>query len=162
MKTKLFIIIFTFLYCAIFGQSNNATKITINGLEILRTYTNSQIFSALGNPDIILPPELGDVDPNDYEYRYIANNGLTNDFSFSSEVFIGFVLRSSSFSLNNFIKVGDNLSKLSQMGGGITSGDGNIKYWKPNTNDDRFADISVVFHYNNTNIITQIALTVPL
>jgi len=88
--------------------------IAVNGLQTGEKYTLDEILDALG----MEPTELRTPTPYDeyneaYEIRYGKDR-----FSYIDGEFYGFTIWTRKYAVNNYIRIGDPISKIKVMGGG--------------------------------------------
>ena len=67
-------------------------------------------------------------------------------------------IETNQFSINNFLKVGDNISKVEEMGGTTKVYNGYI-FGKPITEDHVYSDLGLNVFYNKDNIITRFSVS---
>ena len=163
------------------AQEYDFSRITVNGLELDKYYSRSQIIQALGEPDYInnviytdfvyCSEVLSHEEPSDdsslgrgetvvEEYRDVFGFGKgSSDWKFSV-----FMLLSDRFAVNGYVRVGDHISKVRDMGGAVRNlsdedGGGRL-YWKPGTKplSDEYLRYYPAFHYDKDGTITYIEL----
>lgn len=141
---KKIIIILPLLFTLLSFYSQN-TALKVNNLEIGKVYTDAQIQNSLGTPTSIKLPSPDDEVRNVTVYIY--NNDA---FLFMEGEFISFGLRDTTFAVNGFLKSGDCVSKVNQMGGIITTSESpDIILWAPNDQyKDNYGYLAV--HFNTT------------
>ena len=156
------------------------STIRINGLELDRYYTREQIINALGKPDeeddvvysyfvynstIVMAPPSGDYSLSDAK----AVRNVVDEFGFGSIYgqdsikFCVFTLTSDKFAVNDYVRVGDHVSKVRDMGGTVkdtknADGSGTL-YWTPAVLafiEDGNLAYCPAFYYNKNGIITMI------
>ena len=159
----------------------NFSTVRINGLVLDKYYTIEQIIEALGEPD----------KEDNVVYSYFvyyttkimtpASNRIESDFNIARRIsdgigfggihgrdsvrFCVFTLNSDRFAVNDYIRVGDPVSKVYNMGGSVrdiknTDGGGNL-YWTPFVTDyieDEDLMYNPAFWYDKNGIITKIEL----
>lgn len=159
----------------------NFSTVRINGLVLDKYYTIEQIIEALGEPD----------KEDNVVYSYLvyyttkimtpASNRIESDFNIAKRIsdgigfggihgrdsvrFCVFTLNSDRFAVNDYIRVGDPVSKVYDMGGSVrdiknTDGGGNL-YWTPFVTDyieDEDLMYNPAFWYDKNGIITKIEL----
>ena len=163
------------------AQEYDFSRITVNGLELDKYYSRSQIIQALGEPDYInnviytdfvyCSEVLSHEEPSDdsslgrgetvvEEYRDVFGFGKgSSDWKFSV-----FMLLSDRFAVNGYVRVGDHISKVRDMGGAVRNfsdedGGGQL-YWYPviETLSDGSLWHCPAFHYDKDGTITYIEL----
>ena len=162
------------------SQQYDFSTIRINGLELDRYYTREQIINALGEPDeeddvvysyfvynstIVMAPASGDFSLSDAK----AVRNVVDEFGFGSIYgqdsikFCVFTLTSDKFAVNDYVRVGDHVSKVRDMGGTVkdtknADGSGTL-YWTPAVLafiEDGNLAYCPAFYYNKNGIITMI------
>ena len=165
------------------SQQYDFSTIRINGLELDRYYTREQIINALGKPDeeddvvysyfvynstIVMAPASGDFSLSDAR----AAMKVTDEFGFGgiygrdSVRFCVFTLNSDRFAVNDYIRVGDPVTKVYDMGGSVrdiknTDGGGKLYWWASYVTDyieDEDLMYNPAFWYDKNGIITKIEL----
>ena len=120
------IILFLSLLCStvLFSQHN---AIKVNGLKLFKTYTEVQIFEALGNPTNSIYPCPEDDIPDITEYRYNECG-----FVFQNGEFYSFGIRDTIFKINGYLSVGMDLAAIAQMSGFLFNSESSGVYcWAP-------------------------------
>lgn len=158
-------------------QQYDFSTIRINGLEVDKAYTRKQIIDALGEPSI-------EDEHGYYYFTYIStlvmapavDTSIT--FRAAKEVADGFgyirkngdTLRfqvfftSDRFAVNDYIRVGDPVTKVYDMGGQTMEGDekwGRRLYWAPEGSPEEpwiEWNCYPAFYYDDNGIITDIEL----
>ena len=162
------------------SQQYDFSTIRINGLELDRYYTREQIINALGEPDeeddvvysyfvynstIVMAPASGDFSLSDAK----AVRNVVDEFGFGSIYgqdsikFCVFTLTSDKFAVNDYVRVGDHVSKVRDMGGTVkdtknADGSGTL-YWTPAVLafiEDGNLAYCPAYYYNKNGIITMI------
>ncbi len=151
MKRKLLTLMLVVMSTTIFGQTYDFSKITINGLELHEKYSEEELFSALGST------------------TNIAKTGVLSyvEYTFPNDDVIGmqasyfrlFSLSSINYALNDYLRLGDNISKLYEMGGTVSTDPSSklIKYWRPQSDDPKYSDVSVMIRIDDSNMINEIS-----
>lgn len=160
MKKLFYLIIFLPLMCLwptslLRAQSPGIVKdaISVNGLRVGEKYTNAYFVSVLGTPTKVDTPSKTDEYENAYTYYY----GKDRFYLIGNE-FYGFDLWTSAFAVNGLIRVGDNISKIDQLGGVKKSTQTTrvkVINWRP-SNSGLYEWASIYFYYNEDSIITSI------
>ena len=156
------------------------STVSINGLELDRYYTREQLIDALGVPDeeddvvysyfvynstMVMAPPSGDYSLSDAK----AVRNVVDEFGFGSIYgqdsikFCVFTLTSDKFAVNDYVRVGDHVSKVRDMGGTVkdtknADGSGTL-YWTPAVLafiEDGNLAYCPAFYYNKNGIITMI------
>lgn len=164
------------------SQQYDFSTVSINGLELDRYYTREQLIDALGVPD----------EEDDVVYSYFvyyttkimtpASNRIESDFNIARRIsdgigfggihgrdsvrFCVFTLNSDRFAVNDYIRVGDPVSKVYNMGGSVrdiknTDGGGKLYWWASFVTDyieDEDLMYNPAFWYDKNGIITKIEL----
>ena len=160
-------------------QQHDFSTVSINGLELDRYYTREQLIDALGVPD----------EEDDVVYSYFvyyttkimtpASNRIESDFNIARRIsdgigfggihgrdsvrFCVFTLNSDRFAVNDYIRVGDPVSKVYNMGGSVRdiNGGGKLYWWASFVTDyieDEDLMYNPAFWYDKNGIITKIEL----
>lgn len=152
-KATFLTLILTFFSLTSFSQQ---LKVTVNQLEMGLEYTDSQIINNLGTPDEIIN-EPDDVFSNVIKYKYGNNTFITVERELCF-----FTLKDSTFSVNGILRVGQNKSAVSQLGGVIVENSidsqnnyGIIK-WEPFENYLNGYGYMTIFYNLNNNLIYRI------
>ena len=160
-------------------QQYDFSTVSINGLELDRYYTREQLIDALGVPDeeddvvysyfvynstMAMAPASGDFSLSDVR----AARNVVDDFGFGgihgrdSVRFCVFTLNSDKFAVNGYVRVGDPVTKVYDMGGKtLEEEDRSRIYWAPEGRPDEpwiEWDCYPAFYYDDNGIITKIAL----
>lgn len=164
-------------------QQYDFSTVSINGLELDRYYTREQLIDALGVPDeeddvvysyfvynstMAMAPASGDFSLSDVR----AARNVVDDFGFGgihgrdSVRFCVFTLNSDKFAVNGYVRVGDPVSKVYDMGGSVrdiknTDGGGKLYWWASFVTDyieDEDLMYNPAFWYDKNGIITKIEL----
>ena len=154
------------------------SSVSINGLDTYKIYTREQIIDALGEPDeednvvykylvyhttMVMAPASGDFSLSDVR----AAKNVVDDFGYSdvgndSIKICVFTLYSDRFAVNDYVRVGDPVSKVYDMGGKtLEEEDRSRIYWAPEGSPDEpwiEWDCYPAFYYDNNGIITKIEL----
>ena len=161
-------------------QQYDFSTIRINGLEVDKAYTREQIIEALGEPSI-------EDEHGYYYFTYISTLVMapavdtTRTFRAAKEVADGFgyirkngdtlrfqvfFITSDRFAVNDYIRVGDPVTKVYDMGGSVrdiknTDGGGKLYWWASFVTDyieDEDLMYNPAFWYDKNGIITKIEL----
>ena len=159
-------------------QQYDFSAVRINGLDIDKIHTREQIIDALGEPDeednvvykylvyhttMVMAPASGDFSLSDVR----AAKNVVDDFGYSdvgkdSIKICVFTLNSDRFAVNDYIRVGDPVSKVYDMGGKtLEEEDRSRIYWAPEGSPDEpwiEWDCYPAFYYDENGIITEIEL----
>ena len=152
------------------------SSVSINGLEVNKAYTREQIIDALGEPSI-------EDEHGYYYFTYISTLVMapavdtTRTFRAAKEVADGFgyirkngdtlrfqvfFITSDRFAVNDYVRVGDPVSKVYDMGGKtLEEEDRSRIYWAPEGSPDEpwiEWDCYPAFYYDDNGIITEIEL----
>ena len=161
------------------SQQYDFSTVSINGLELDRYYTREQLIDALGVPDeeddvvysyfvynstMAMAPASGDFSLSDVR----AARNVVDDFGFGgihgrdSIRFCVFTLNSDRFAVNDYIRVGDPVTKVYDMGGQTMEEEDRSRiYWAPEGSPDEpwiEWDCYPAFYYDDNGIITDIEL----
>ena len=160
------------------AQEHDFSSVCINGLDTYKIYTMEQITDALGEPDeednvvykylvyhttMVMAPASGDFSLSDVR----AAKNVVDDFGYSdvgkdSIKICVFTLNSDRFAVNGYIRVGDPVAKVYDMGGKtLEDNDRHRIYWAPEGRPDEpwiEWDCYPAFYYDENGIITKIAL----
>ena len=165
------------------AQEYDFSKITVNGLELDKSYSRSQIIQALGEPDTednviyhyfcysseVLsheePSDDSSLGRGEKRTRILEDEFGLSALSFSPDwKFSVFMLESDRFAVNGYVRVGDHISKVRDMGGAVRNfsdedGGGRL-YWKPGTKPltDEYLLYYPAFYYDKDGTITSIEL----
>ena len=126
---KKLILTLSILLITIISYSQHHT-ISVNGIELDKHYTQSQIYNILGSPKSIEPNE------SDAWYsRYYYNNSY---FAFKEEewVLLDFTIKDTIYKVNNYLTVGMHSDSIKSMKGYLTpeenaDEDSSFLYWAP-------------------------------
>ena len=156
------------------------SSVSINGLELDRYYTREQLIDALGVPDeeddvvysyfvynstMVMAPPSGDYSLSDAKaVRNVVDEfGIGSIYGQDSIKFCVFTLTSDKFAVNDYVRVGDHVSKVRDMGGTVKdtkNADGSrTLYWTPAVLafiEDGNLAYCPAFYYNKNGIITMI------
>ena len=159
-------------------QQYDFSSVSINGLEVDKAYTREQIIDALGEPSI-------EDEHGYYYFTYISTLVMapvvdtTRTFRAAKEVADGFgyirkngdtlrfqvfFITSDRFAVNDYIRVGDPVTKVYDMGGQTMEGDekwGRRLYWAPEGSpEEPWIEWGCYprFYYDDNGIITDIEL----
>ena len=157
-------------------QQYDFSSVSINGLEVDKAYTREQIIDALGEPSI-------EDEHGYYYFTYISTLVMapvvdtTRTFRAAKEVADGFgyirkngdtlrfqvfFITSDRFAVNDYVRVGDPVSKVYDMGGKtLEEEDRSRIYWAPEGSPDEpwiEWDCYPAFYYDDNGIITDIEL----
>ena len=152
------------------------SSVSINGLDTYKIYTREQIIDALGEPSI-------EDEHGYYYFTYISTLVMapavdtTRTFRAAKEVADGFgyirkngdtlrfqvfFITSDRFAVNDYIRVGDPVTKVYDMGGQtLEEEDRSRIYWAPEGSPDEpwiEWDCYPAFYYDENGIITEIEL----
>ena len=164
-------VILCFVACK---PKHNFKTISVNGLDFNEQYTPLEVLSALGEPNtdttIMMfdeflskdvqryPRAYADIEFPDttYSYTYETNDVVDYiDFD-NNERLVYINIETTRFSINNFLKVGDNISKVEKMGGTLKRYDDDYIYWKPTTDNTIYSELGLDIFHNEDNIITKL------
>ena len=120
------------------AQEHDFSSVSINGLDTYKIYTREQIIEALGEPDeedniiynylvyrttMVMAPASGDFSLSDVKAARKVSDGIGYDYIGNDSVKICvFTLNSDRFAVNDYIRVGDHVSKVYDMGGKAPDG----------------------------------------
>lgn len=159
------------------SQQYDFSAVRINGLDIDKIHTREQIIDALGEPDeednviykyfvyhttMVMAPASEPI-----ENGFRAAENVTDDFGYyddgnDSIKICVFTLNSDRFAINDYIRVGDPVTKVYDMGGKtLEEEDRNRIYWAPEGSPDDPQiewDCYPAFWYDKNGIITKIEL----
>ena len=162
------------------SQQYDFSTVSINGLELDRYYTREQLIDALGVPDeeddvvysyfvynstMVMAPPSGDYSLSDAKaVRNVVDEfGIGSIYGQDSIKFCVFTLTSDKFAVNDYVRVGDHVSKVRDMGGTVKdtkNADGSrTLYWTPAVLafiEDGNLAYCPAFYYNKNGIITMI------
>ncbi len=155
------------------------SQISVNGIHLHKYYTKEQLIDALGVPDeeddvvysyfvynstMVMAPPSGDYSLSDAK----AVRNVVDEFGFGSIYgqdsikFCVFTLTSDKFAVNDYVRVGDPVSKVYDMGGKtLMEEDRSRIYWAPEGSPDEpwiEWDCYPAFYYDDNGIITDIEL----
>ena len=155
------------------------SQISVNGIHLHKYYTKEQLIDALGVPDeeddvvysyfvhnstMVMAPPSGDYSLSDAK----AVRNVVDEFGFGSIYgqdsikFCVFTLTSDRFAVNDYIRVGDPVTKVYDMGGKtLMEEDRSRIYWAPEGSPEEpwiEWDCYPAFYYDNNGIITKIEL----
>ena len=161
-------------------QQYDFSSVCINGLELNRYYTREQLIDALGVPDeeddvvysyfvynstMIMAPASGDFSLSDVRAAMKVSDefGFGGIYGQDSVKFCVFTLNSDRFAVNGYVRMGDPVSKVRDMGGTVrdvknADGSGTL-YWTPSLLafiEDGYLAYCPAFYYNKNGIITMI------
>ena len=145
------------------------SSVSINGLDTYKIYTREQITDALGEPDeednviynylvyrttMVMAPASGDFSLSDVKAARKVSDGIGYDYIGNDSVKICvFTLNSDRFAVNDYIRVGDPVSKVYDMGGKtLMEEDRSRIYWAPEGSPDEpwiEWDCYPAFYYDN-------------
>lgn len=149
------LLFFLFAFSNLYSQH---TSIKVNGLELGKIYTDSQIRDSLGIPTAVRYPSEDDevLDLTTYFYN-------SNEFFFQNGMLTDFVISSNQFKLNNFLTIGMDFSSATKLGGVISSSTiPGVYYWYPNEinrSEKGYAKITV---NTSDNSISSIVVESPI
>ena len=157
-------------------QQYDFSTIRINGLEVDKAYTREQIIDALGEPSI-------EDEHGYYYFTYISTLVMapavdtTRTFRAAKEVADGFgyirkngdtlrfqvfFITSDRFAVNDYIRVGDPVTKVYDMGGQTMEEEDRSRiYWAPEGSPEEpwiEWNCYPAFYYDDNGIITDIEL----
>ena len=168
----------TFAAFSTTAQEHDFSSVSINGLDTYKIYTREQIIDALGEPDeednviykyfvyrttMVMAPATGDFSLSDVR----AAKKVTDEFGYyddgnDSIKICVFTLYSDRFAVNDYVRVGDPVSKVYDMGGKtLEEEDRSRIYWAPEGSPDEpwiEWDCYPAFYYDENGIITEIEL----
>ena len=159
-------------------QQYDFSSVSINGLDTYKIYTREQIIDALGEPDeednviykyfvyrtaMVMAPASGDFSLSDVKAARKVSDGIGYDYIGNDSVKICvFTLNSDRFAVNDYVRVGDPVSKVYDMGGKtLEEEDRSRIYWAPECSPDEpwiEWDCYPAFYYDENGIITEIEL----
>ena len=151
---KKLILALSILLITIISYSQHQT-ISVNGLELDKKYTQSQIYNILGTPKSIEPYEDGPWCAYKYNNSYFS-------FKYDDWVLVDFIIKDTIYKVNNYLTVGMHSDSINAMKGYLTYGsiddDTIYMYWAPSKEyRDKVGYIRV--HINKqTKIIRMITL----
>ena len=154
------------------------SSVSINGLDTYKIYTREQIIDALGEPDeednvvykylvyhttMVMAPASGDFSLSDVKAAKKVSDGIGySDVGKDSIKICVFTLCSDRFAVNDYIRVGDPVTKVYDMGGKTLEEDDRRRiYWAPEGRPDEpwiEWDCYPAFYYDDNGIITEIEL----
>ena len=129
--------------------------ISVNGIELDKKYTQSQIYNILGTPKSVEPYEDGPWCAYKYNNSYFS-------FKYDDWVLVDFIIKDTIYKVNNYLTVGMHSDSIKVMKGYLTYGsiddDTIYMYWAPSKEyRDKVGYIRV--HINKqTKIIEMIVL----
>ena len=155
------------------------SQISVNGIHLHKYYTKEQLIDALGVPDeeddvvysyfvynstMVMAPPSGDYSLSDAK----AVRNVVDEFGFGSIYgqdsikFCVFTLYSDRFAVNDYVRVGDPVTKVYDMGGQTMEEEDRSRiYWAPEGSPDEpwiEWDCYPAFYYDENGIITDIEL----
>ena len=129
--------------------------ISVNGIELDKKYTQSQIYNILGTPKSIKPNEF-----DAWYSRYYYNN---SSFAFGNEDWdlLAFIIKDTTYKVNNYLTVGMHSDSIKAMKGYLIEDiddDTIYMYWAPSKEyRDNVAYIQIIIN-KQTKIIKMIGL----
>ena len=168
----------TFAAFSTTAQEHDFSSVSINGLDTYKIYTREQITDALGEPDeednviykyfvyhttMVMAPPSGDYSLSDAKaVRNVVDELGYSDVGKDSIKICVFTLYSDRFAVNDYVRVGDPVSKVYDMGGKtLEEEDRSRIYWAPEGSPDEpwiEWDCYPAFYYDENGIITEIEL----
>ena len=151
---KKLILTLSILLITIISYGQHQT-ISVNGIELDKKYTQSQIYNILGTPKSIKPNEF-----DAWYSRYYYNN---SSFAFGHEVWdlLDFTIRDTIYKVNNYLTVGMHSDSIKAMKGYLVEDiddDEIYMYWAPSKEyRDNVAYIQIIIN-KQTKIIKMIGL----
>ena len=146
----------TFAAFSTTAQEHDFSSVSINGLDTYKIYTREQITDALGEPDE--EDTLSDAKA----VRNVVDELGYSDVGKDSIKICVFTLYSDRFAVNDYVRVGDPVSKVYDMGGKtLEEEDRSRIYWAPEGSPDEpwiEWDCYPAFYYDENGIITEIEL----
>ncbi|HIR72092.1 MAG TPA: hypothetical protein IAB96_00975 [Candidatus Coprenecus pullicola] len=159
-------------------QQYDFSSVSINGLDTYKIYTREQITDALGEPDeednviykyfvyhttMVMAPPSGDYSLSDAKaVRNVVDELGYSDVGKDSIKICVFTLYSDRFAVNDYVRVGDPVSKVYDMGGKtLEEEDCSRIYWAPEGSpDEPWIEWGCYprFYYDDNGIITDIEL----
>ena len=159
-------------------QQYDFSAVRINGLVLDRYYTTEQIIDALGEPDkednvvysyfvyyttMIMTPASNPIESDFRVARKVSDGiGFGGIHGRDSIRFCVFTLNSDRFAVNDYIRVGDPVTKVYDMGGQTMEEEDRSRiYWAPEGSPDEpwiEWDCYPAFYYDENGIITDIEL----
>jgi len=146
-------------------SQNNSTDIikdaiVVNNIQIGEKYRMADLLAAFGeNPTEILKSTEENSFANAYEIRYGKDR-----FSYIEGEFYAFTIWTGNYAVNNYIRVGDHVSRIKDLGGiaRCESGEyGNTVDWRPST-EGIYGCTYISFTYDDKGIITVIDVPILL
>jgi hypothetical protein len=126
---KKLILTLSILLITIISYGQHQT-ISVNGIELDKHYTQSQIYNILGTPKSIKPNEF-----DAWYSRYYYNN---SSFAFGHEDWdlLAFTIKDTTYKVNNYLTVGMHSDSIKAMKGYLTpeknaDEDSSFLYWAP-------------------------------
>ena len=177
-KTLLCIIVTTVFTLPAKAQDYDFSSIRINGLELYEQYTREQFIEALGVPDTeddavysyfiyegVQPPALiaGNATPTDIKPRHTVSDAFGySSFRDGRMLFVVFSICTDRFAINDYVRVGDPVEKVFDMGGATVDfpdeDGGGLLYWSPYK--DTIPEYELMycpgFSYNENGLIENI------
>ncbi len=139
------------------------TSLYINEVEVFAPFTHREMVNHFGEP-VAVYWAADTFYPLIYEYRR-ADGGSKSEFALdpSDRTLCAFWIRDSRFVINDFIRIGDPVSKVPLMGGTWEDrpnedGTGGSMVWKPVSWEGGGFISCPAFHYNEYRNITSIEL----
>lgn len=147
MKRLFLIATFVCIHAAAVAQEQT---MRVNNLVVCRMYdTQEQIFEAIGEqPDSIVPPQPSNECPNTYLF-YFGDDYV----EWAEGELYSIRLYTPRFAFNDKIRVGDNISKLAELGGTLENVKNGLTMWYPDTHIE---GLQTCFYYDETGKITII------
>ena len=152
---KKLILTLSILLITIISYSQHQT-ISVNGIELDKKYTQSQIYNILGTPKSIEPNE----DAPWCAYKY--NNSYFS-FKYDDWVLVDGLIKDTIYKVNNYLTVGMHSDSIKAMKGYLTpeknaDEDSSFLYWAPSKDyRDNVAYIQIIIN-KHTKIIKMIGL----
>ena len=151
---KKLILTLSILLITIISYGQHQT-ISVNGIELDKHYTQSQIYNILGTPKSIKPNEF-----DAWYSRYYYNN---SSFAFGHEDWdlLAFTIKDTTYKVNNYLTVGMHSDSIKAMKGYLIEDiddDTIYMYWAPSKEyRDNVAYIQIIIN-KQTKIIEMIGL----
>ena len=151
---KKLILTLSILLITIISYGQHQT-ISVNGIELDKKYTQSQIYNILGTPKSIKPNEF-----DAWYSRYYYNN---SSFAFGHEDWdlLAFTIKDTTYKVNNYLTVGMHSDSIKAMKGYLIEDiddDTIYMYWAPSKEyRDNVAYIQIIIN-KHTKIIKMISL----
>ena len=125
---KKLILTLSILLITIISYGQHQT-ISVNGIELDKKYTQSQIYNILGTPKSIEPDEFGPWCAYKYNNSYFS-------FKYDDWVLVDGLIKDTIYKVNNYLTVGMHSDSIKAMKGYLTpeknaDEDSSFLYWAP-------------------------------